>query len=397
MAVTVRNIDGSTPWVNTVNPNSVRITYDLASDTQANVLTAVDEWLTGFFVSSVTDTTVVVSVTIPTTTVPASGTLKLYDSSTSLTLSIAYSSYTGSTFTVSGLTAAMAGISTFAMNDATLDKCCISGGYGDTGWKTVGVSGTTIRSYKALNVGGTIGGATTHYKWIILDVATSGYIMCKVYRTVTGVTGTTISDLSTQTGYAQRFNVGSTGTLYLNASERHFLQFSVYGATLGNVTASGVSGIVEHLRSHPAHTVGSGLCQYAFFSGGSGGNVCTKPRTLANDSDSPGTAGGISFSFGAIGFVGGTSASALVAMTTDTLTGKTRVSDANCFDSVNSGGAKTIFAGVFYNLKVVSTGTYADELQVAVDANNFLDSAGTPKTFICFPAVAGAISYAVPK
>lgn len=232
MAVTIRNIDGSTPWVNTTNPNSVRIAYDNGTTEAGTTLEAVDQWLCGFNVSAVTNTTVVVSVTIP--TVPSTGTLKLYDASTSLSLSIAYSSYTGSTFTVSGLTAALAGVSGMALDDMLLDKCAISGGYGDKGWNPVGTSAYFVA---ATSVAGD---------------AWNGSGDTQVRTTQVIASSTTVSTVGHPAGSATSYIIYYNGTNYVRAAYSAFAASPYQGFT---VTALPAAGVPNGAKIYVCHNI----------------------------------------------------------------------------------------------------------------------------------------------
>lgn len=136
------------------------------------------------------------------------------------------------------------------------------------GWTVHDASaGTNMKCLKAVI---SDDGAT--YKYIVIDLSNSGYILSKGYETwnATNHTGTNLCYYSDQTTSGQRWTNGGAGTLYIFSSVRFIYIWSEYSTTYGSSWASSGTGLFERTRAIPIDTVAYGLPKW-FLSAGTFG------------------------------------------------------------------------------------------------------------------------------
>lgn len=320
MAIVTRNIDGTTPWASTNNPNSCRITYG-AGDTAANILAEVDAFITAH------------------------------------------------------------------------------------GWTAIATANSpiTVRSYKALNYDGNSGGTGTNWKYIILDVASAGYLLCKVYESVTGTTGTNIAQQTDQTGYAQRLDVTNGGTLWitsnsLDTSKGISSSIIFYAQTPGgngSVTGGSPNGCFEYQRTNPNHTIASGLPFHVGLNG-----YTTNTPNISHSKLLNGQTTSLQYSrtYSPDGTGFGYGGSAYGSTLPDVLTGKYKAMETivTQWTSVPAANVAQYIVGPLRNMKLLSIGTIGDTVTLKINSQGWIDPAGTDMVFLVYPTVTSGGGIAVP-
>jgi hypothetical protein len=120
------------------------------------------------------------------------------------------------------------------------------------GWASYDASaGTNARAYRAVNKDGST------YKYIVIDVNSTGYIIMKNYESWNSGThvGTNLSTGSDQIIYAQQVDLTNGSLLHIGANARWIWLLSVKGGVYGSSTGNSPCFVCEFTRDMDSDTV----------------------------------------------------------------------------------------------------------------------------------------------
>jgi hypothetical protein len=400
MAVTTRNIDGTTPWANTNNPHSARFTYAAGAETQEGVLEAVGTWLTtngnwtavgdsanyklvapAASFNRLNDTIVKVAdtLTAATTGIPATGTITV----------------AGDTYTYTGISGqTLTGISPALTKTYATDDAMVIVGHTPK-----------VRTFKSLC------NDVTTYKYLYIDVVTAGLFKADPCQTIVGITVT--NKVSPPGGATnQQLTMASAGELYVAANGYdsgtpgkggYAIFFSVIGTTRGSITNGNLagcsSGVIDFIVSNPdfSPTVSTPFISLNFYPS-NGGFTC-QPKDLY---------GSISFVCNQIVTAYGVSSPNTESQTflldyfdnAHDFSGKIKASSMQLYNRVSNGTSQTkcAYVGMIKNCQIVGGGTWLDEAILKIDSDGLISETGADTAHLLFPmASTYTCNWAVPK
>lgn len=246
-------------------------------------------------------------------------------------------------------------------------------------------AGVSMRCYRALNADG------VSYKYMVVDLSTAGYLLCKVYEswTVATHTGTNMCFSSDIVAQGQRLTLANSGYMYVFASVRWCAFLSkINDGTIGSTTGNAFTGCFEISKDNVDEVAGA-FPIFAWMNGfsmvGKALTDGTYPRCFALPRSKSNV----------------TADAASRCMTVATLAGDTRISSytlsdrlpatTNPWSLTNNNFVFTPFAvetsqeskfnirGRFFGIKLLASnlGTPFDLVTIKTDADSFYSPTGT--------------------